>query len=164
MTVTEALLDSWDRQCRIVAAVASKIDESNRHAKPSEDGWPLDRQLAHMFNVRKGWLEQLSPSGAEGLGEYLPDGVETPLPSLDAIREKLAASGVTIREVVGESLAKGVAKAGFYDNQVLYLQHMVWHDGWHVGLIMLGLRLAGQEPAEEWEEEKIWGEWRTEEW
>ena len=41
---------------------------------------------------------------------------------------------------------------------------MVWHDGWHVGLIFLALRLNGQEPPEEWEEPNVWGQWRTETW
>ena len=40
----------------------------------------------------------------------------------------------------------------------------IWHDGWHVGLIFLGLRLNGQEPPEEWEEPNVWGQWRTEVW
>lgn len=51
-----------------------------------------------------------------------------------------------------------------YDNPVLLLQHMIWHDGWHVGLIFLALRLNGQEPPEEWEEPNVWGQWRTETW
>lgn len=41
---------------------------------------------------------------------------------------------------------------------------MIWHEGWHVWLIFLGLRLAEQEPPQEWEEEKVWGEGRTEVW
>jgi hypothetical protein len=40
---------------------------------------------------------------------------------------------------------------------------MIWHEGWHVGLIFLALRLAGEEPKQEWEEANVWGEWRIEE-
>jgi len=162
MDVTEALLDSWDRQCRIVTAVASRIDESNRGLKPSEDGWPLDKQLAHIHLVRRYFLSQLSPERAAALGKTFVDGWETPISDLDAIKANLAESGAAIREAVGESLANGVGPAGWYDNPVLYLQHMVWHEGWHVGLIYLALRLGGQEPAEEWDEANVWGEWRTE--
>ena len=53
---------------------------------------------------------------------------------------------------------------GCTNTAVLFLQHMVWHDGWHVGLIFLALRLNGQEPPEEWEEPNVWGQWRTETW
>ena len=164
MDVTEALLDSWDRQCRIVNAVAARIDESNRHLKPSEDGWPLDRQLAHIHNVRHSFLSNVAPTVAESVGKSFVDGWQTPIQDLARIKELLLESGVAVREVVREALQNDVGQIGWYDNPILFLQHMVWHEGWHVGLIFLALRLAGQEPPEEWEETHVWGEWRTEEY
>ncbi len=162
MELTGALLDSWDRQCRILEAVASKINESNRQLKPSEDGWPLDKQLAHIHAVRQEWLSQISPARAEALGVAFVDGWRTPIADLDAIKALLKSSGEAIRDAMGEALKDDLDQAGAYDNPVLFLQHMVWHEGWHVGLIMLALRLGGQEPTDEWEEANVWGEWRTE--
>ena len=168
MDVTEALLESWDRQCKIVDAVASKIDESNRHVKPSEDGWPLDKQLAHMHNVRKFFLSQVAPERAATLGAVYADEEGTPIADLDEIKGQLKSSGVAVREAVRDGIANGcgpmTSEHVTYDNPVLLMQHMVWHDGWHVGLIFLGLRLNGQEPPEEWEEPNVWGQWRTESW
>lgn len=158
MELLNALLDSWERQTRIVNAVAERITEENRHALPSPDGKPLDRQLAHIHGTRVGWLSQASPSHAEGLDQIDWNG------DLGEIRSALVQSGVAIGAATRDLLTSGAEKAGPYDHPVLFLQHMVWHDGWHVGLIMLGLRLAGQEPPEEWEEANVWGEWRTEEW
>lgn len=163
MDVTEALLDSWDRQCRIVSAAASLINESNRHVKPSEDGMSLDLQLAHMHGTRRYFLRNVDPERGAAIGSaYASEGVA--LADLDEIKSLLDQSGATVREVVRVALAKGVDQLGWYDNPVLFIQHMVWHEGWHIGLIFLALRLNGQEPAEEWEEETIWGEWRTEVW
>lgn len=168
MDLTEALLESWDRQCRIVAAVASLVTEENRHAKPSEDGMSLDGQLAHMHNTRKFWLKQIDPERAEPLGRSYADDQGTPIADLDALKSYLKASGAAVRESVRAGLAKGIAPMkgphATYDNPVLFLQHMLWHDGWHIGLIFLGLRLNGQEPPEEWEEPNVWGQWRTEFW
>ena len=167
MDIAEALLDSWDRQCRVVDAVASLIDEANRHVKPSEDGWPLDTHLAHMHGVRRYFLSQVAPEHAAGLVSASADKQGTPLADLDAIKACLKASGKAVREAVQEGLNRGGPMAGgnvVYDNAVLFLQHMVWHDGWHVGLIFLALRLNGQEPPEEWEEPNVWGLWRTESW
>lgn len=164
MDVTEALLDSWDRQCRIVNAVASRVDETNRHVRASEDGWTLDHHLAHVHRVRQYWLSQVAPERASSLGDAFVADWETPIGNLNVIRGHLEASGGAVREAVRESLAKGVGPVGGYDHPVLFLQHMVWHEGWHVGLLFLGLRRAGQEPPEEWEETHVWGEWRTEEW
>lgn len=41
---------------------------------------------------------------------------------------------------------------------------MVWHEGWHIGAILLALRVNGFDVTDEWEEENLWGQWRTEKW
>src|SRR5437868_13168168 len=104
MDVTEALLDSWDRQCRIVSAVASRIDESNRHAKPSEDGWPLDHQLAHIHKVRHFFLANVAPERAKAIGDSFVDGWDTPIQDLAQIKTLLEASGGAVREAVRDGL------------------------------------------------------------
>jgi len=167
MDVAKALLESWDRQCQIVDSVMSLIDEGNRHAKPSDDGMALDSQLAHMHSTRKYFLSQVAPTHAAALTSAYADKDGTPLADLDAIKACLRASAAAVRGAAAEGLEKGGPMAGghaVYDNAVLFLQHMVWHEGWHVGLIFLALRLNGQEPPEEWEEPKVWGLWRTETW
>jgi uncharacterized damage-inducible protein DinB len=164
MDVTAALLDSWDRQSRIVEAIASQVDESTRHLKPSPDGWPLDQHLAHMHAVRRYFLNNVAPERGEKLGASFVDGWVTPISDLEQIKKLLKASSAEVRSAVDDALTNGVGKFGWYDNAVMFLQHMVWHEGWHVGLIMLGLRLGGHEPSHEWEESTIWDEWRKEEW
>lgn len=168
MDVTASLLDSWDRQCRIVDAVAGLVDESNRHAKPSDDGWALDQQLAHMHGVRRFWLSQVAPEHAARLGSAYADEHGTPIADLESIRRLLLESGHAVREAVRSGIERGggpmTGPHATYDNPVLLLQHMLWHDGWHVGLIFLALRRAGQEPPEEWEEPNVWGLWREERW
>ncbi|MDR3688918.1 MAG: DinB family protein [Fimbriimonas sp.] len=167
MEHVEALLESWDRQCRIVDAVASLVDDANRHVKPSDDGMPLDSQLAHMHGVRRYFLSQVAPVHAENLVSAYADKDGTPLADLGAIKACLNSSAQAVRSAVQAGLERGGPMAGghvVYDNAVLFLQHMVWHDGWHVGLIFLALRLNGQEPPEEWEEPNVWGQWRTETW
>lgn len=162
MDIVDALLDSWDRQCRIVEAVASRIDEGNRDAKPSEDGWPLYHQLAHIHLVRRYWLSQVSPERGKALPETFTDGWTTPIQDLDEIKASLRLSAQAVRDGFRELMENGTGAVGGYDHPVLFLQHMVWHEGWHVGLIFLALRLNGQEPPEEWEEPNVWGQWRTE--
>lgn len=168
MDLLDALLDSWDRQCAIVDSVASLINETNRGAKPSEDGWPITQHLAHMHGVRRFWLSQVAPDHAADLSGSYADDQGTPLADLDAIRANLAASGTAVREAVRQALEAGggpmTGPNATYDNPVLLLQHMIWHDGWHVGLIFLALRLIGEEPSEEWDEPNVWGRWRTESW
>jgi uncharacterized damage-inducible protein DinB len=161
MNVTEALLESWNRQSRMVAAVASLVNQENRHVKPSPDGEGLDHHLAHIHKVRQYFLSQVAPVKGDALPTVFQNHWENPIYDLDAIKSALNLSAATVREVVEESLSSGSDLAG-YDHPVIFLQHLVWHEGWHVGLLILGLRLNGQEPTEEWEEANIWGVWREE--
>lgn len=163
-SLLEAVLDSWDRQCRIVNAIASRIDEDAKNLKPAPDSWPIYQHLAHIHSTRKFFLAQFDKDASQALPFLFPNGREHSVDDLGLIRSALELSAAAVRKAVGEALEKGVEKVGWYDNALLYLQHLVWHEGWHVGLIMQALRLGVQEPPEEWEEANIWGEWRTEEW
>lgn len=164
MDVTALLLDSWDRQTQIVDAVASLVTEENRHFKPTEDGWSLDHQLAHMHSVRKGWMGELAPALQESLATSWEEPWVKPISSLDQLKSNLKDSNSAVRQAVATALQQTEEKCGAYDNPVLYLQHMLWHDGWHIGLIVTAFRVNGQEIQEEWEEPNIWGHWRTETW
>lgn len=168
MDLKEALLESWDRQCEIVNNVAGLVTEETRHFKPSEDGWPLYHQLAHMHLVRKGWLNLLSQDRASALPKTFTDGWTTPIEDLEEIKRALKESEIAIREVMRDHLEKGTQRVegsgGHYDHPVFFLQHMIWHEGWHVGLIFLAFRMNGQELQEEWEEPNVWSKWRTETW
>lgn len=164
MDLLDALIDSWDRQCRIVNEVAGLVNESNKHLKATDDGFPIYEHLAHMHDVRKYFLGQLDAGLAGDLKASYTVPWETASEDLDLIKSNLIQSGKAVRDAVEAALKPGVSQSGWYDNPVLYLQHMVWHEGWHIGLILTALRIAGQEPSEEWSEAKVWGEWRTEVW
>ena len=120
-----------------------------------------------MHQVRRFFLSQVAPGHAGNLAGVFQADRETPLEDLNAIKAALEASGAAVRAAVEEGLQTGgpmKSENVTYDNPVLFLQHMVWHDGWHIGLIFLALRKNGQEPPEEWEEPNVWGLWRTETW
>lgn len=50
------------------------------------------------------------------------------------------------------------------NHPVLLLQHMLWHEGYHVGQIKLALKAMGYVMSEAEEERAIWGLWRHEAW
>ncbi len=161
--ITNMLLDSWDRQCQILESVASLVTEENRHFRPAASSWTIDRQLAHVHNTRTYFLSQVAPDLSAELKEIADEDEVT----LDQILAALSASRTAIRSAVSAGLEAGGPLSGgyvVYDNPILLLQHMIWHEGWHTGLIFLALRLNGQEPPEEWEEPNVWGKWRTENW
>lgn len=164
MDVIALLIDSWVRQSRIVNTVAALVTEENRDWSPTENGISLFRQLAHIHHCRKEFLGQLDAELAASLADsYLPPDWK-PVDNLAELKALLEASGKAVGEAVETALRAGKEQAGWYDNPVLYLQHMIWHEGWHVGQIFQALRAGGQEPSDEWEEQHVWGEWRTEVW
>ncbi len=158
------LLESWDRQAEIIRNLSGLVTEETRSFLPSPDGMPLFEQLAHIHQVRKGWLDQASPDWGAGLEDlyYPKDGSWHAIEDLEKIRAQLALSDEAVKRAFAEAIEKGIVPMGPYDHPVFFLQHMIWHEGWHAGLIMLGLRLNGQETPEEWEEKNLWGYWRTE--
>jgi uncharacterized damage-inducible protein DinB len=161
----QQLLESWDRQTQILSNLASQIDETNRRAKPSPDGWGIDTHLGHIHEVRYWWLSKVAPELAKDLGDGLEEQGDEwlAIENLAEIKRLLEESGLAVRKAVADALESGTEKFGPYDHPVLFLQHMIWHEGYHFGLINLALRNIGAEPSEEWAEENVWGLWRTEE-
>ena len=56
------LLDSWDRQAKIIDNLFDLVTEDLKNAKPSEDGMPIYEQFAHVHNTRRFWLSRFSPN------------------------------------------------------------------------------------------------------
>ncbi|MBS1724746.1 MAG: DinB family protein [Armatimonadetes bacterium] len=162
MTPTEALLESWDRQCKALSNLSTLLTPDLLEAKPSDDGWTVAFHLAHIHSTRRYW--HMKAAGLEapvGPSLFTVNGDDW-IPSLDLaeIRERLSESQALVRNWVSEQIDSGAQQVGHYDHPVFYLQHMVWHEGWHFALLMLALRLAGHEPTEEWECENVWDLWR----
>lgn len=165
MTAIEALLESWIRQCRIIDNLVGLMTPELLDARPDPNGWTLGFHLAHLHGTRRYWHMMASgldkPVGPS-LYTFRSDDDENPIPSgdLSEIRTRLGESAELVRSWVADRIADGTQECGNYDHPVLYLQHMVWHEGWHAGLIVLALRLAGYEPNEETECALIWDQWR----
>ncbi len=160
MDVISALLESFVRQARMVDSLAGLMTEGNRHAKTDPEGWSLDYHLCHIHEVRYWWLQNVSPEDAGVLRDVFDGETEQPIESLDEIRACLQHSAQIVHDVAARLISDGTQRVGSYDHPVFFLQHMLWHDGYHYGLANLCLRLAGEAPSEEWEELNVWGKWR----
>lgn len=165
MTPIDALFESWNRQCQIVNSLAAIITPELAELRPNQGEWNIRGHLAHISDTRRWWLSRVSPEHFERTVSSHVQVAEDdwqPIEDIDKIKENIEISGRVVLEAVQDLLAKNVQSVGGYDHPLLFLQHMLWHDGWHVGIIMLALRANGHEPAEEWEEANIWGRWRVE--
>jgi uncharacterized damage-inducible protein DinB len=160
--MTEILLESWDRQVQMLGNLAGLVTEPLRTAKPSEDGMTLAEQLCHVHEVRYHWLGKTSPTHQALLGEVLRQVGDdwVPIDNLEEIRNQLSISAKAVRDAVSEAIHEGKIQLGPYDHPIFFLQHMLWHEGYHFALILLALRNAGAEPPEEWQEKHVWRLWR----
>ena len=162
ITVQE-LFASWDRHNRILSNLFSCIGEEERNLKASEDGSTLVGYLCHIHECRYGWLNQVSPTHAAVIGDVMMQQGEawTPISDLDEIKRQLNISRQAVIDAVRDLIDEGKTRVGPYDHPVHFLQHMLWHESGHFAIMMLALRLAGKEPDEQWEEDNVWGIWRS---
>ncbi|MBV6459787.1 MAG: hypothetical protein HONBIEJF_02940 [Fimbriimonadaceae bacterium] len=156
------LLDSWNRNRRILANITSLVTDGNKEVKSSEDSFSIKEHLCHIHEVRHYWLGQVSKDEQAKLGDVYSQEGDTwiPIDDLAEIRRQLEISGQAVHDAVKERAGNG--QAGAYDDAIYFLQHMLWHDGYHFACILVGLRNAGNEPTEEWDEANVWGVWRDE--
>lgn len=161
MNLEVLLLDSWRRQCGILDSLFDLVTPDLAQAKPSEDGMAIIEQFCHIGNTRRFWLTKALGAPLDPAGRFYKQVGEdwVPLDDLSDIRSKLRTSGDVVAETVQRAIQGEIALEQ-YENPVLLLQHMVWHEGYHFSLIMLALRLAGHEPKEEWEDAHVWQPWR----
>jgi uncharacterized damage-inducible protein DinB len=163
--MVDIILESWDRQAKIVENVAAAITGDTKRFASREGEWPIYHQLCHIHTVRRGWLREIDPKYVEGkapLFNVISDEEWIPIEDLSAIRARLAESAASVRLAMEELLPRP-GPVGPYDQPLFFLQHMIWHEGWHVGAIIHALRANGHEMDDAWEEHNIWGLWRTEE-
>ena len=161
---TDAFLESWDRHVRILGNLCKRIGEAEKSFKAAPDGSTLGEYLCHIHECRYGWLKQVSAKSVEPLGDvYVQSGdAWTAITDLHEIKKQLDLSGKAVGDAVRELIDSGATQAGPYDHPAFFLQHMLWHESGHYGVMTLAFRVAGQELDEEWEEENVWGEWRKE--
>ena len=135
----EALLDSWDRNNRILVNLLGAIPEGGLAVRAMEGSPTVAELFTHIHYVRLVFVLEDAPELARGLPaeewavEY----------DRGRIAEMLNDSARTVREAVRTRVEQGRGMDLHYDHPILLLQHMVWHEGYHHGQIKLALKLAG---------------------
>ncbi len=64
-----------------------------------------------------------------------------------------------MREAVESLIQSGKEMGVHYDHPLLFLQHMIWHEGYHHGQIKLALKVAGHPLDDEEIGPLTWGLW-----
>jgi uncharacterized damage-inducible protein DinB len=134
------LLDSWDRSNTILVNLLRAVPAGALGAKPMEDSPTIAQLFTHAHFVRLILIEENAPEFAR----ELPREEWWDLRDADRIAGMLNDSARAVREVVRSKVEAGQATKLHYDHPILFIQHMLWHEGYHHGQIKLTLKLVGQ--------------------
>ena len=76
-----------------------------------------------------------------------------------SIAQMLNDSAKVVRQAVKSRVESSQAMNLHYDHPILFLQHMLWHEGYHHGQIKLALKLTGHPIADQEAGPLTWGVW-----
>lgn len=151
----DALLDSWDRNNRILIGLLRLIPEGRMEEKPIDGSPSIGALFMHIHYVRMIFVEEDAPEAARALpaGEWRSERDRGTMIAM--LNDSCAAVG----DAVKGRLAGGKAMERHYDHPVLMLQHLIWHEGYHHGQIKLTLKLHGHPIADDEVGRPTWGVW-----
>jgi len=136
----DALLDSWDRNNRILINLLQAVPDAALDAKASETSPSVAELFAHIHYVRLVFVQEDAPEFAAPV----PDKEWTAERDRERIVQLLTQSAKVVRDAVEDRVKSGREMNFHYDHPVLLMQHMIWHEGYHHGQIKLALKLSGQ--------------------
>jgi uncharacterized damage-inducible protein DinB len=151
----EALLDSWDRNNTILVNLLRALPEGGLEARAMEGGPSVAEMFTHMHYVRLVFVSEDVPEFAT----KLPDDEWVVERDPGRIAGMLNDSAKVVRNAVKNRIETGKEMNLHYDHPILFLQHMIWHEGYHHGQIKLALKLAGRPLIDEQAGPVTWGIW-----
>jgi uncharacterized damage-inducible protein DinB len=137
--LVKALLDSWERNNRILINLLRIVPEGGLNARPTEGSPSVAEQFMHIHYVRLVFVSEDAPE----FNSKVPDDEWRAERDPNRIAAMLNESAETVRDVVRARLESGRPLELHYDHPILLLQHMIWHEGYHHGQIKLALKLTG---------------------
>jgi uncharacterized damage-inducible protein DinB len=135
----EAVLDSWDRNNKILVNLLRVLPAESLQVRTMEGSPSVGEMFTHMHYVRLVFVSEDAPECAAPMPE---EWKAEPDPARMATM--LDESARVVRDAVKGRMQAGRALDMHYDHPILFLQHMIWHEGYHHGQIKLALKLAGR--------------------
>ena len=135
----EALLDSWDRNNTILVNLLLALPEGGLEARAMQGSPSVAEMFTHIHYVRLVFVLEDAPEFARKMSKEEWVAERDP----ERIAPLLNDSAKAVRDAVKSRVEAGREMDLHYDHPILFLQHMVWHEGYHHGQMKLTLKLAG---------------------
>jgi uncharacterized damage-inducible protein DinB len=149
------LLDSWDRNNTILVNLLRALPEGGLEVRAVEGGPSIAELFTHIHYVRLVFVSEDAPEFARALPEKEWASESDP----DRIAQMLNDSAKVVRQAIKSRVESGREMELHYDHPILFLQHMIWHEGYHHGQIKLALKLAGRPITDEEAGPVTWDVW-----
>jgi uncharacterized damage-inducible protein DinB len=154
-SVLGALLDSWDRNNRILVNLLRALPEGGLEVRAMEGSPTVAELFAHIHYVRLVFVSEDAPEFARELPNEEWVAERDPA----CIAQMLDESAKTVRDAVKGRLEASRGMDVHYDHPILLLQHMIWHEGYHQGQMKLALKMSGRPISDETAGPLTWGVW-----
>ena len=138
-SLLEVLLDSWDRNNTILLNLLLALPEGGLEARVMEGSPSVAELFTHIHYVRLVFISEDAPEFAKDLPEQEWMDERDP----GRIAQMLNDSAKAVRDAVKGRVEAGQDMNLHYDHPILFLQHMLWHEGYHHGQIKLALKAMG---------------------
>ena len=135
----EVLLDSWARNNTILTNLLYGLPKGGLEACASADSPTVAEQLTHIHYVRLVFVLEDAPEFSKELPaeEWIAE--HDPV----QIAQMLNDSARAVADAVRSKVEARQEMSQHYDHPILFLQHMIWHEGYHHGQIKLALKVEG---------------------
>jgi uncharacterized damage-inducible protein DinB len=151
----EALLDSWDRNNTILINLLRALPQGGLEACAMPGSPSIAEMFTHINYVRLVFVLEDAPEFAGSL----PEKEWVPERDPDRIAQLLNDSAKIVRDAVKHAVESGRDMKIHYDHPILFLQHMIWHEGYHHGQVKLVLKLARLPIADQQAGPVTWQVW-----
>jgi len=135
----EDVLDSWDRNNQILVNLLRVVPEGGLEARAAGASPSVAQMFTHIHYVRLVFVSEDAPEFAR----TVPDNEWRAERNPERIAAMLNESAQVVRDAVKSRIENSQEMNLHYDHPLLFLQHMIWHEGYHHGQIKLALKLAG---------------------
>jgi uncharacterized damage-inducible protein DinB len=154
ISLLDAVLDSWDRNNRILVNLLRALPAEALGTTVRAGGQTVAQLFTHIHYVRLVFISEDAPELGGALPEEYVDERDA-----DRIAGMLGESALAVRNAVKDRTESGRPMNVHYDHPILFLQHMIWHEGYHHGQIKLALKIAGRPLADKDVGRGTWGVW-----
>jgi uncharacterized damage-inducible protein DinB len=136
----DALLDSWDRNNTILTNLLRAIPDGGFDYRVMADSPSIGEMFRHIHYVRLVFVEEDVPE----IPVDVPRDEWAVERDVGHMASMLNDSAKAVRDAVKSRLDSGRPMNLHYDHPILFMQHMIWHEGYHHGQIKLALKMAGR--------------------